>query len=251
VCADDPGELEAVHLIGRRLTLGHDLPAGVAGDAVGLLRQDATRGAAKFEIGKDCSGRHEAEVLLLREDRSRFVAERGGDDHLEEHVGDPLGRGAVELAVRADDPAECRDGIGVDRGAQRVDERVASCDAAGVRVFDDRDCRLAKRVRDADGGVEVEQVVVGELFPLQLRERALAFADVERGLLLRVLAVAEVLVLLERECEVVSIAEEVGNGRVVGAGLLEHRYGSPEAEGIADLALLELGDEVVVERRIA
>ena len=64
-------------------------------------------------------------------------------------------------------------------------------------MLDDRDGRLGERIREADGRVEIEQVVVRQLFSLQLFEGPRARRNVEAGGLVRILAVAEVLELVE------------------------------------------------------
>src|SRR5258706_8283846 len=123
-------------------------------------------------------------------------------------------------------------------------------------MLDDRDRRVLKGACDANRGVEVEEVVVRELFPLELLERTHSVADVESRLLLGVLAVAKVLELAQCEREFVGLpgcgtAEEGGDRRVIAGSLFEDRDCGAEPEGIADFAALELCDEVGIERWVA
>ena len=66
--------------------------------------------------------------------------------------------------------------------------------SARIGVLDDGRCGLLEFLDQLPGGVQIHQVVVGELLALQLlgaRDAALA-AGIERGLLMRILAVAQI-----------------------------------------------------------
>jgi hypothetical protein len=60
-------------------------------------------------------------------------------------------------------------------------------------VLDDCGGGFFERLRETDGGIEVEEVVVRKLFALDLFEGVCVFRDVEGGGLLGVFAVAQVL----------------------------------------------------------
>jgi hypothetical protein len=61
---------------------------------------------------------------LAAEDPERRLAEAGRDDRLVRVRRDLAGRGAIELAVDADDPAERRDGVGLERVPVGLDQLV-------------------------------------------------------------------------------------------------------------------------------
>ena len=131
----------------------------------------------------------------------------GRDDRLV-RVGRDLPRGrAVELAVDPDDPAEGGHRVGLERVPVRLDELVVRGEADRVRVLDDGDGRRRVVAGDPVGGVEVEQVVERRHVALEAgrvgeRPAAVGRLAVERGPLVRVLAVAQVVHLLEDQREV-------------------------------------------------
>ena len=145
-------------------------------------------------------------------------------------------------------------------------------DAAGIRVLDDDAGGRFELPHAFERGIGVRQVVEREFLALQLRGRADARAlrvarDVERGLLVRVLAVAQVEPLAELQRQQVG---EVGRGRAaaaVGAHGLRQVRGDhrvvlrrvrirlgrePQAGGIAHAAVfaLHLGEHRAVVERI-
>ena len=120
------------------------------------------------------------------------------DDDFGEDVGDRLGGGGVERAVDGDDSAEGRNAVAGERLAPGVEQVVARGDAARVGVLDDDDGRrsVAKLGGQLERGVGVVQIVVAELLALDLfglgdAARRRADRNIERGLLVRVLAVAQ------------------------------------------------------------
>ena len=162
---------------------------------IDALREDsAGRAAIVHRIGRQ-RGEDHAQILFPFQTLESGGAVRRGDDHFEKKRFDREDALVVEFAVDADDPAERRNGIGLDRAAQRLRNALPAGDAARIRVLDDRRCRFAEGMRQPDRRVEVQQVVVRKLFSLKLIERF--SVGVEGGFLLRILAVAEVLELRE------------------------------------------------------
>src|SRR2546425_8464129 len=101
-------------------------------------------------------------------------------------------------------------------------------------MFDDRRCRLVKGARQTHRRVDVEQVVVGKFFSLNLLEGPAV--RVERGRLLRILAVAKILKFAEIEAQSVARTQESGDRGVVCRGALEDRDGTAAAKFVRDLA---------------
>ena len=165
-------------------------------------------------------------------------SDAGGDDHLDELPLDD-GRGGlrVERAVERDDAAERGGGIGAERTVVGVADALPHGDAARVRVLDDYASRLREALHAFEGGVGVGHVVERERLALDLRRRRHAglgapALDVERGALMRVLAVAHLLRLgvLEvhgagehgrRRIRAVPCAEVARDRAVVTRGVLE------------------------------
>ena len=75
----------------------------------------------------------------------------------------PLGRGAIDRPVQADDPAEGADGIALVGSSKASARLVGDRRAAGVVVLEDRGGGLGEVTDQPQGAVEVEQVVVRQL----------------------------------------------------------------------------------------
>src|SRR6202453_2792097 len=158
--------------------------------------------------------------------RRRVVA--GGEQYLDELLGQPLGALPVHWPVERDHTAIGAGLIaGVGAFIGRLD-RLAERAAARVVVLDDRARGPIELLDELAGGVEVEQVVERQLLAVQLGDtlqqvRGRANPGVERGLLVGVLAVAQVAHLLVgvaprgRE-PLVGAAREPGRDRGVVAG---------------------------------
>ncbi len=157
--------------------------------------------------------------------------------------------------MTADDPAERRDGVGLEGAAVCLDELVRRGQPDRVRVLDDRDRRRRVVARDPVGGVEVKQVVERRPLPSQLggvgeRSAAVGGLAIERCVLVRVLAVTEIDDLLEHQRQagrehVAGDLVEVGRDlRVVGGDRAE-RLGREERAKLRrdEIELAKLGDE--------
>src|SRR3546814_4212424 len=111
------------------------------------------------------------------------------------------------LAVERDDAAERRRRIGAVRALiSLADAGFVDGDTAGVRVLDDHARRLGKGLHAFERGIGIGDVVVAEFLALQLRCRAdrAGFGielAVERRALVRIPAVAQVLLLVELQTE--------------------------------------------------
>ena len=108
-----------------------------------------------------------------------------------------LRRCSVKLAIERDDAAERRLRVGLEGAVVGGAERIGLGDAARVGVLDDdAGGPLGELLHAFERGVGVGDVVVGQLLALQLagardRARSRIALHIERGLLMRVLAVAQ------------------------------------------------------------
>ena len=190
------------------------------------------------------------------------VGERRRDDDLGEHLGHLLGHRQVDLAVGRDHAAERRERVAGVRLAVRRGDVGADGDPARVGVLDDRDAGVVVVVRGPPGGVGVDVVVVGHLLAVQLlgvREPG-AEAAVERGALVRVLAVAQHVGALParahpgREDRVLVGREHAahpgGDGDVVGRGVPERRGRQLLPLGEGEAAGAHGGEHVGVAGRV-
>ena len=136
----------------------------------------------------------EAEILLGGEDGQGLGGEGGRGDGFDEELGDG-GRGVgVDFAIDADDAAEGGDGVGGEGFFVGLEDGCAGGCAAGVGVLDDGDGGFGKFFGEGPAGVEIDEVVVAELFALELARIGDAEAGavgVEGGALVRVFAVAQ------------------------------------------------------------
>ena len=166
----------------------------------------------------------------------------GATIDLGEDVAEVLRHLERDGAVRGDDAAERRDRVALVRAQVGARDRVEGVgrgdgDAARVRVLDDRDRGLDHVERGAQRGIRVDVVVVRHLLALQLGrlgDAVAADAGVDRGALVRVLAVAQRREPLRLDREVlrqvrrrrgVSSANHVRDGAVVLAGVRERAGG--------------------------
>ena len=211
-----PGEQQVGQLLQRRPALGDDLEmAAVEAEVVEVLDEQAARHPLEVEVGDAVVahavgrvGRHgeQLEAGLAAQDAERGLAEARRHDRLVRVRGDLAGGRPVELAVDPDDAAERRDRVGLERVPVGLDELVVRRQPDGVGVLDDRDGRRRVVAGDAVGRIEVEQVVERRAVALELgrvgqRAAAMGGLAIERGALVRVLAVAQVVDLLEDERE--------------------------------------------------
>ena len=235
---------EVEQFLRRRRALGDDLEVRRRDHAeVARLHQQAAVDAAHLDAAvarRERPGDEQAHVFLLGADFTRFRLDRRRDDHFDElALDDRRRRRGIERPVERDDAAERRGGVGAVRAVVRCADRGRDGDAAGIRVLDDHAGGRVELPHAFERGIGVGQVVEREFLALQLRGRADARAlrvarDVERGLLVRVLAVAQVEPLAELQRQQVG---EVGRGRAaVAAG----------AHGLRQVR----GDHRVVLRRV-
>ena len=140
----------------------------------------------------------------------------------------------------------------------RLDELVVRRQPDGIGVLDDRDRRRRVVPGDPIGRVEVEQVVERRPAALQLarigeRRAAMRRLPIERGPLVGVLAVAQLVDLLEHDRE--SAREDVpgdlvevgGDLRVVGRHRAERLGREPRPQLRADMAL---APDLLDDRRV-
>ncbi len=173
-------------------------------------------------------------------------------------LGDLRGGGHGAVPVEADDAAERGQRIDVVRGQERLVDVVGGCQPAGVGVLhDDRGGPLEVHA-DVHGLVQVQDVVVGQLLPVELLGLGHGGAGcegilVERGLLVGVLAVPEVLDLLGRYGERVREAvpeplEHLRGDHVVVVGGEDERLGHQLLVGLLRecAGSLQLLDDAVV-----
>ena len=127
------------------------------------------------------------------EQRACIGIELRRDDHIGENFRNDAGEFEVERAVANDHAAEGCLAVGFE-GFLPCDTQVfiVLADAAGVGVLEDRDGRTHEVEDQVGRGFDVEDVGVGKLLALDLGEE-LVEVSVERALLVRVVAVAELL----------------------------------------------------------
>jgi len=203
----------------------------------------------RFRRRRDSRQAQHAQVLAFLEQRQRLGCIVRRDHHLEEHPFGRRDKKFVHHAVTGDDPAVDRDRvsrIGLLPGRHQV---IRAADAAGIGMLDRDHGRLAELAQDPDGRVRIGDVVVGQLFAVELlrfgqrpgcRERV----AVEDRLLMRVLAIAQ-----RRDAFVaqgqharcfaacVDLAEVIGDQRVIGGGMRKYLAGQTQPCRLAGVAL--------------
>ena len=155
------------------------------------------------------------------EERSGVGIEVWGDDDLAEDLADGACEGFGEGAIGDDDAAEGGLFIGVERLVPCEAEVFIGADPAGVGVFEDGDGGVGEFLDEFCGGRDVEDVVVGKFFPVELLEEGVE-VSVQSGGLVGVLAVAKACGAGQGDVEgagsVFLFIEVVGDGSVVAGG---------------------------------
>ena len=260
-------------MLSRRLQLGHDLQVGQRQFVVvGGLHQQAGADALHVDgvlalvpgagtAGRQCDLQH-AHIGLGLEHGQRFGRVGRRHQHLDELLGDLQSRIDIQRTVQRDDAAESRGRVGLEGAAVGVQRVRAQCHAAGVGVLHDDAGGRVKTLDAFPGGVGVGDVVVAQFLALQLdrgnqRAGGRVQVAVEGGLLVRVLAVAQVLQLDEAAVRLAGkqrVAavfldgrQVVADGAVVLADAVERGDGQRELGLLADAAAgLQLGQHAGV-----
>ncbi len=254
----DHAQLGRLHVLGIRA-----LHQQAAADALEVVGVDALA-QRNFQ---------QAHVLLGREYRARARGEARRDQHFDELLGHHLRGRFVQRHVEGDDAAEGRGRVGLEGLLVGFLRGAADGHAARVGVLDD-DARRAlgrvERFHALPRRIGIGDVVVRQLLALQLRvvgQRAVHGLQVavEGGGLVRVLAVAHLLHLLEGQVQRLRIlaagavrlvlsqaGQVVGDGAVVLRGVREHFLGQHEVGVVADRVAvgLHLGQHGGVVGRI-
>ena len=243
---------------------------------VDFLHQHTAIDGAQLHLGAvvHAAGGQHAQVGALSHALERLVGVTRGDDDLDEllvMVGEVLDQLKGNLAVAGDDAAEGALGIAGEGAVVGGRNIVGHGRATGVLMLEDHASRLIELANQVPGGVGVQVVVVAERLALDLlgaHERELGALGVlaalgkavDRGLLLRVLTIAQVIDLLQRDLElgggVGHVAclggEPTGDCRVVGGGGLVdlHLQTTTGGKRGAAAGLVHLGKDGIVVGRI-
>ncbi len=144
-------------------------------------------------------------VLLLAEHFERGVVVGGCDDYLKEYLVDGLGCGQIYDAVSDKHASECRYGISREGCFPCFEHGGTGGQSAGVVVFEDGECRFGEFGHEVDRRVDVKQVVVGDLFAVNLIEN-FAETAVECAVLVGVFAVAHVFLSVDSYAQIILAA---------------------------------------------
>ena len=157
--------------------------------------------------------------FLLQQSASTGFEIRGDDD-IGENFGDHAGEGLGERAVDNDDTTERCLSVGLESllpsDAQVL---IVLAYSAGIGVLEDADGGAAEIEDEVGSGLDVEYVRVAEFLALDLGKAGAEIA-IERGFLVRVIAVAEFLIERQADSEVTTgavfaLAEVVGDGGII------------------------------------
>ncbi len=128
-------------------------------------------------------------VLLLLKNTKCLGSIGRGDYYLEEYLVDFLGHGCINVAVCDEHTAERRYRVACKGLFPGFKNAVARSHAAGIVMFQNRECRLCEFSHQRCGGINVKQVVVRDFLAVQLLEQLVETTE-EIALLVRILAVA-------------------------------------------------------------
>ncbi len=249
--ADAPGEEQLAPVVLRRLA-AHDLHRLARVDVgVRVLDEQATHHAPVVALARRRMAalrvEQHAHRRLRRQGRARVVVEAGGEEHLDEVLGQSAAERAVDRAIAHDDASVCRDRVGRECALVRLLDRLAERDATGILVLHDHAGGHRELLREGPGGRQVGKVVERQGVALQLVDAredvpSRARLRVEGGALMRVLAVREVEHLVERRRDragaLLAAGEPRGDRGLVG-GRCREGVGGEAATGVErELAVL-------------
>ena len=143
---------------------------------------------------------HQAQILLSGKRGFCRFFELWGGDHFQKKFVHFFGSRGIKVAIYPYDAAEGGYGIALEGAHVGFRNRLPDRKAARVGVFDDGAGRFVEFLRQVPGALQVDDIVVGKFFALNLL--GIGHAEtrtigVHRRLLVRVLAVAQVAGLLE------------------------------------------------------
>ena len=275
--ADLPGKLELGHLgVGGLAVGGERKGRGVLGHVVDFLHQHAAVDGAQLHLGTvvHAAGSQHAQVGALGHALECLGGIARGDDDLDELlvlVGEVLNQLKGNLAVAGDDAAEGALGITGESAVVGGRDVLGNGGTAGVLMLEDHAGRLVELADQVPSGVGIQIVVVAERLALdllgaherELRARGVLAAlgkAIDRGLLLWVLAIAQVVDLFQRDLELGRGVRHVaclggkptGDSRVVGSGGLVdlHLQTATGGKRGATAGLVHLGQDGIVVGRV-
>ena len=203
VLGDAEGEHQVAHLVFRRRPFGRNLQHHVVDHGiVAALHQQSTGNsfggeADRARIGQ-AAGEQQPQIAPLGDHGNRVFGRIGRDNDLGEDFGDRLRGLRIQRLVQCDDAAIGRGRVAGERAEIGGGEIGPFGDAARVGVLDDHAGRGPLRIEFGDAferRIGIVDVVVGQLLALQLAQgrnaRPLVGQPIERGLLVRVLAIAQ------------------------------------------------------------
>ncbi len=205
-----PGKEERMDFILCRSTLGDDLQIlRVDRDVLVGLDQHAALDLLDLVLpvlgGRTDrhSGPEDADVLFGLHNLHGTLVVIGANHGFDEMLGDLLGRSYCAVPVEAYDASKSRKRIHIVGGDESLIDGIGGCESAGVRMLHHHRSGPLEVHADVHGLVQVQDVVVGELLPMELlrlgdRGSGREWILVERGLLIRILPVSEILDLLRR-----------------------------------------------------
>ena len=237
-----PGKQHLVQLVFGGLGLGGNGELVLRfGNAVYLLGKHAAVHGAELHSrrGIHAAGGQNAQVLLLLQQLQRIGRERRGNEHFHEQVVlvDVLDEFLGNLHVCGDDPAVGALRVAGEGLVEGFHYGCGSGGTAGVLMLQDNHGGLVELARDGPAGIGIQDVVVRKLLAVELLGVHQGMLGgklghaVERGALMRVLAVAKALLLHQVDGKLLGeqlfglaelAAQPLGNGAVVGVGGLEH-----------------------------
>ena len=232
-------ELQILHLLsGGRLLSDHlDLIILKAFAIKGLAKQTARHAHEHLLIGIGLVGAegHQTDVLLRGKVVEGLLREGRREDDFEEDGLHRLGGRQVDFAVRSHDAAENRDAVSLVCAGPRLQGALADAHATGILVLHGHHRRAVEFAQDLQCGICILYIVVRQFFTMQLLSpchgKALLLAGIESSFLMRVLTIAQRLLLGEGKRQVfrlflTHLLGQIGGDISVVSGSVAENLGS-------------------------
>ncbi len=200
VLGNFPGKFHCGHFFGSRLSFRDDFQfVDFEFAKIGLLHEHSAEDSLElqfaFGVKPVCGKFEQAKIFLCRENPLCSGIETGSGNALDEKLCHFFGGGRVDGAIECEHSAECGNGIRRECLEIGVQQSRLLSSAARIVVLDDDGGGIFEFRGEAARRFEVNEIVVGQFFPLQLLGcsetfRRFSRRNVKRGCLVRIFSIA-------------------------------------------------------------
>ena len=194
-----------------------------------FLHQHAVEQGTELYCGLGCFflNKHDTIFLLIENiESSRLIT--GSDNNLEEKFIYLFGCNGINHRIGNQNTAECRNGISRQSGIPCFEQRRTRSNTAGIIVFQYGKSQLWKLRDKRYGCIDVEQVVIRNLFSVKLFEHFIEISEKE-SFLMRIFSVTQRLWIIASspESRIITTVEIIENSGIISRRNGKCLFGKP------------------------